>query len=57
MEKLLEDLDWYKQLHKSDLKAFDELKSQLIDKACEWLLQHTSCCTPEIERFKKYMGK
>ena len=26
-----------------------------IDKACEWLLKHTSCCSPELERFRKAM--
>ena len=24
-----------------------------IERACEWLLEHTSCCSHEIDRFRK----
>ena len=27
----------------------------MINKACEWLLEHTSCCSLELERFRKTM--
>ena len=36
-------------------KGFYRGYKEAAERASEWLLQHTSCCSPEIEKFKKDM--